>query len=325
MGILQITTDTTGQINVNPRRVKIITTDNLSTVTTAGYLNTPALEGYTILPTDIIDMWYGASSLTSPGTYEIFTVSISNGTITLVQWANPGDVLLPVVSNDFANFNGTTGQIKDSGYSPSNAAKTKVVMANGTVIANHIATYTDTAGTIGEDAATAINGGNIQAGLSGTAGSLKSFPSAATSGSLALTAVASSGDYAAVISNASLGQATTWTLSDPAGATSKIVQAPSALVSGNLVKASGTVGLVVDAGFAVHAATTSAYAGGGTSNTFTTTNMTSSSIVTAVILTSTNSVSITKAVPGTNTLAVTFSADPGANTTVSWISVTPAA
>jgi hypothetical protein len=53
--------------------------------------------------------------------------------------------------------------------------------------------------------------------------------------------------------------------------------------------------------------------------------MTAASIVTAVILASTNSVAITKALPGTNTLAVTFSADPGPATTVSWISVTPAA
>jgi hypothetical protein len=38
-----------------------------------------------------------------------------------------------------------------------------------------------------------------------------------------------------------------------------------------------------------------------------------------VILTSTNSVSVNKAVPGTNTLAVTFSADPGAGTVLTYI------
>src|SRR5579864_4197814 len=41
-------------------------------------------------------------------------------------------------------------------------------------IANHIATYTDTNGTLGEDPATAISGGNVQAGLSGTAGTISS-------------------------------------------------------------------------------------------------------------------------------------------------------
>lgn len=329
MGILQITTNTTGQIGVNPRRVKIITTDNLATITTAGYLRSAVLAGYTISNTDILDVWYGASgsgtAIVSPGTYEVFTPSISNGVITLTAWANPGDVLLPVVSGDFATFNGTTGQIKDAGYLPSNAAKTNVVMATAATIANHIATYTDTAGTVGEDAATAINGGNVQAGLSGTAGTLASYPATAAKGSLIVAGVANTGNTNTTISNVAMGQASVVSIPDPATATANFVVAPAALVSGNLVKASGTAGLVVDAAFAIHAATTSAFAGGSTSNTFTTTNMTSSSIVTAVILASTNSVAITKALPGTNTLAVTFSADPGANTTVSWISVTPAA
>jgi len=66
-------------------------------------------------------------------------------------------------------------------------------------------------------------------------------------------------------------------------------------------------------------ATTAAYAGGGTSHAFAATGLTSSSIVTANILTSTNSVSITKVVPSANTLTITFSADPGAGTTVNYI------
>ena len=71
----------------------------------------------------------------------------------------------------------------------------------------------------------------------------------------------------------------------------------------------------------IRAATTAAYAGGGTSNAFTATGMVATDIVTAVILASTNAVSIAKAVPGAATLTVTFSADPGAATTVSWIAI----
>jgi hypothetical protein len=124
--ILSITTNVAGQVGsilggVVPRSVKIITTDSLSTVTTAGYLNPTSLQGYTIYNTDMIELWYGAvagfQSIVSPGTFGIFTASISNGVITLVQWSNPGDVLLPVVSGDIAQFNGTTGQISDSGIS----------------------------------------------------------------------------------------------------------------------------------------------------------------------------------------------------------------
>ena len=84
MSIVSIFIDTAAQIGVNPRIVRIISTDNLATVTTAGYLNpTVRLEASSILPTDEIHMWYGYTSSISPGTFEIFTPSISNGVITL--------------------------------------------------------------------------------------------------------------------------------------------------------------------------------------------------------------------------------------------------
>lgn len=67
------------------------------------------------------------------------------------------------------------------------------------------------------------------------------------------------------------------------------------------------------------AATTAAYGGGGTSNAFTATGLLATDIVSAVIRASTNAVSIAKAVPTADTLTVTFSADPGAGTTVDYI------
>lgn len=218
MGIVSITTDLPGQIGVRPRRVKIISTDNLATVTTAGYLNGATLEGYTIYNTDIIDMWYGATTganltIVTPGTFESFTPSFSNGVITLVALVNPGDVLLPVVANHIAVFNGTTGQITG-------------------------------------DLSPAINGGNIQAGLSGTAGTLASYPSTASKGSLIIAAVANTGNTNTTISNAAMGQASVISIPDPGSATANFAVAPSALVNGNLVKASGTAGLLVDSGIA---------------------------------------------------------------------------
>lgn len=255
MGIVKITTDVPAQIGVAPRRVKIISTDNLATVTAAGYLNSATLEGYTIYNTDIIDMWYGATvstgpTIVTPGTFESFTASFSNGVITLVGLVNPGDVLLPVVSGDFAVFNGTSGQIKDAGYLPSNAAKTNVVMANGATILNHIATYSDTAGTVSEDAATAINGGNIQAGLSGTAGTVASFPGTAAKGSLILAGVANTGNTNTTISNDAMGQASVVNIPDPANAIGQFMVGATAtpFVSGNFPQASGTAGLFVDSG-----------------------------------------------------------------------------
>ena len=234
MGILQITTDTAGQINVNPRRVKIITTDSLSTVTTAGYLNPAQLEGYVILPSDVLDIWYGATSVAIPGTYSVFLPSISNGVITLTQYVDGGNVLLPVTSGDFAVFNGTSGQIYDPGYLPSNAAKTNVVMANGATVANHIMVSTDTAGTSGNLTGTAINDGSIQAGLSGTAGTLISFPATAAKGSLIVAGVANTGNTNTTISNAAMGQASVISIPDPGASTA------------NFLLSTGTANLLTD-------------------------------------------------------------------------------
>ena len=136
--------------------------------------------------------------------------------------------------------------------------------------------------------------------------------------------VDNTGDFAVSISNAAHGQATVYSVADVGAATGQLLNKTAALVCGNLIKASGTAGIVVDAGFAVLANTTAAYGGGGTSNAFTATGLGATSIVTAVILASSNAVSIVKAVPSANVLTVDFSADPGAATTVSWIAITPA-
>ena len=153
MSIIAININTTGLVGetVNPRRCSMVTTDNLATITTAGYLNNQNTGGNPILPTDIFEIIYGFNITTKLGTFGIFQVSYAAATgYSLVQWSNPGDVLLPVVSGDFANFNGTSGQIKDDGYSPTNAAKTKVVMLNAAPTINHVAIFTATDGTIGD-------------------------------------------------------------------------------------------------------------------------------------------------------------------------------
>lgn len=90
----------------------------------------------------------------------------------------------------------------------------------------------------------------------------------------------------------------------------------------NAATALATLGAQASA--SIIANTTAAYAGGGTSNAYTATGLTVNSKVSAVIRASTNAVSICKALPGTNTLTVTFSADPGANTTVDYIALTAA-
>lgn len=74
----------------------------------------------------------------------------------------------------------------------------------------------------------------------------------------------------------------------------------------------------------LRARSTPVWGGGSTSNAFSAPGLFSYSVVTASILSQTNTASIVSVVPSTDTLTVTFSADPGANTVINYIAVTPA-
>jgi hypothetical protein len=78
MSVTQITIDTTGQIGVNPRIVKVVCNDSLSDVTTAGFLTNSSLSGLgSIIATDMVLVSYS-------GGIGFFEPSIaSDGVITL--------------------------------------------------------------------------------------------------------------------------------------------------------------------------------------------------------------------------------------------------
>lgn len=287
MPILNIVPVQIGAVGVKPNIACIATNDTLATVLTTGYLNHAQQNGASLSESTMCLVTTKTSPSAAATQVGWLEVSHVGANWSLVQSGAPGSVTLPT-------------------------------------IANHIATFTNTAGQLSEDPATAISGGNIQAGLSGTAGYLVSFPGTASKGSFRVSATANTGDTLVTVTNAAHGQASIYSIPDVGAATGQFLVKTAALVSGNVVVASGTAGKVVDGGFAVKANTTASYAGGGTSNAFTATGLTTSSIVTAVILTSTNAVAIAKAVPTANTLTITFTADPGAATTVSWHAITPA-
>ena len=117
-------------------------------------------------------------------------------------------------------------------------------------IANHLIVSTNTIGTLANLTGIAINGGSIQAGLAGTAGSFISYPPTSGKGQLILTAVNNTGNTATTISNDAMGQASVVNIPDPANAIGQFMIGASAtpFVSGNLPQASGTAGLMVDSG-----------------------------------------------------------------------------
>ena len=160
--------------------------------------------------------------------------------------------------------------------------------------------------------------------MSGTAGFLSSYPATSAKGSLHLTAVANTGDTITTISNVAMAQPCVISIPDPGNAIGRFLISATAtpFTTGHFAVASGTTGLMIDSGAKILSGTTSAYGGGGTSNAFTVAGLSSGAVGSAVIRTSTSAVSIAKAVPGTNTLTITFSADPGANTTVDYVYTT---
>jgi hypothetical protein len=214
MTILQSTFGVMGQDGVTPRRVQFVSTDNLATITSANYLTNQGINPNFIYATDIFDISYNYNANTGVGTYIELTPTIVNGVITL------------------------------------NAAGSTIVLPT---IASHIATYINTEGGLSEDPTTAISAGNIQAGLSGTAGSIISYPATATTGSLALTGVSNTGNTVTTLSNDAMAQTSTINIPDPGNAVGQILVGATAtpFVSGNFPKNSGTAGLMVDSAVAV--------------------------------------------------------------------------
>ncbi|MDD5211388.1 MAG: hypothetical protein PHV62_03170 [Sulfuricurvum sp.] len=226
MGIIAINLNSTGLIGqqVQPRRCTLITTDSLATITTAGYLNNQNLLGNAILPTDVFEILYSFNEQTQVGTFGIFQVTYSSSTgFTLNIWENPGNVLLPVVDGDFAVFNGTAGQIKDAGYLPSDATKTRVVMMGAATTAGYLAHFTDITGTISNAAGAVIHPGTIQSGLAGTVGGFIAYPPTTGNGFLELLAINAGGAFNTIISNSAMGQSSTISIPDPGAATAKFI------------------------------------------------------------------------------------------------------
>lgn len=216
MAILNVQVNQIGQSGVFPAEIFILTNDTFAEILTPGYLNS-IVEKFNI-PLSEADVAL-VTTKTSPSAPSTqvgwFDVSKSGENWSLTATTEPGQVILPT-------------------------------------IVNHIATYTNAQGTLSEDAGTAINGGNIQAGLSGTAGYLASFPGTAARGSLRLAATANTGNTLTEITNAAMGQASTISIPDPGVATTSFLLADSAgtqnintgsldIILGNLTVAAGNI------------------------------------------------------------------------------------
>jgi hypothetical protein len=160
MSIVSLTPYYVGQVNQLITRWKLVCTDSLAVLTTAGYLNTSNLMGYKPSPNDIFDVIYlytGSINQLGTGTYTECTPTVvyiqGVATYTLNQVVDAGNIplpTLPVVSTDLVVFSGTAGAVADSGVLLANvmqknivntmAAGSSIVLAkvNGTEAANAV-------------------------------------------------------------------------------------------------------------------------------------------------------------------------------------------
>lgn len=234
MTILNIAFVETGLVGVKPNLCLIETNNTLAQVTATGFLNEAVAQGNQFSDSTMACVVTKTSPSAASAQVGWLEVQKSGANWNLVPTGAPGSVTLPT-------------------------------------IANHIATFTNTTGNLSEDAATAINGGNLQAGLSGTPGYFASFPATAARGSLRLVAANSAGDTVTQITNASQAAARVYTipdggqsasnflLTDSAG-TQTIATGSLALTLGNITAAAGnivaTLGNITATAGAVAAGTT---------------------------------------------------------------------
>ena len=285
MAVTGISRDFTSNVSI----VRMVSNDDLATVSASGYItdqtdNITALNSGTWewLDSDIIAVYASDGH----GLYQF-----ENSDFTTLESLLTGGITLPVVSGDFAIFDGTAGDLQDLGYSPSDATKTKVVMANGAVVANRLAKFIDTAGTIDDGTSAATNLGDIYAGEAGTAGAFRSYGTSNVGGYLGLTGINNSGNFSVVISNVAHGQSTTYSIADIGASTGAIPTAPIS--------------------FRIKSIAQAAVAGGLPAQTIVDPFCTVGSMVTASWNDTTNAVTIQTVSARNGNFIVTSSGDPG--------------
>lgn len=255
MGIRQLPTPLVATTEVSPNFKFMVTTDILDDITAPGYLNQVDLQSNPVSKTDILQVLYNFNDQTQSGSFGTFSVSIANGTITLVPTVSPGDVILPVVGNNIPLFAGNTGAIYDGGFTYSNFEFHFVPTLNkvNPISANNLVAFNDSFGAItqlpdGGDYS--LNGflllGSPTASIST---GLVLYPATANGGFFALHSIANVGKFGSTIAtDATLGQDSTYTLPNT-GVSAPIIGCFLSSVSpGNLLKAGSLPGSIQDSG-----------------------------------------------------------------------------
>jgi hypothetical protein len=341
MGIISINTDTPGLVGVNPRNVKIISSDNLATVLEEGYLNPITLEGYTILTTDVIQMWYDYVNDANPGTYDEFTVSITDGVITLVMETQTGNVTtnLPTVARNVPVWSDTAGELDKTGYVISNQAFPNVVTVESGNGVHNIAVFYDESGSI-EDLGIAFSNPNLPVVVSvngatvvnnlpefaDTAGTIRDSGISPTNGALAKVSSFSGTSVAANIPvfSDTAGSIQPSTVSFSNASNPKASTVSGAITVGHVPSFTDTSGSIIDSGQRMPFATSVSGAAGSATVVFTVPGVALADACWFAPNTIINSVAqVSCAATGTNQVTVVFTGDTGGVAGYVWVQKAP--
>ena len=344
MAILQCTNSIVGTVGITPNMVFIDTNDTAAAVQAAGYLNTVIHEGLLQVSgpnTKIGSNRSGDVALVNTTTGPLwFTISITG--------VPPSQVysLVPVTQAGGSIFAGNVqaGSSGVQGYFisyPPTAANGTFIFEAANNVNNFASTLSNSA--VGQatvytipdpGAATAnliisasagtqhittgnlsVDTGNLLAGSSGHAGTVSSFSGTAARGSLILAAVANTGATNTTISNVAMGQASVISIPDPANAIGRFLIGATAtpFTANHSLVASGTGGLVADAGYQMKTVAQAAVAGGAAAQTVVDAFCTAASMVVASWNDTSNAVEIETVAAGNGSFVVTSTGDPGAS------------
>lgn len=282
MSLLSFVRIQVGEVGVKPGSIKMLTTNDLATITTAGYLNGIGGQFSTvdIAPSDLVECLYNYNSITDSGSFAFLAVSVSHGVITLsaaapIEALTSGHIFVGNASNIAADVP-MTGVINITNTGVTSYVAGSIV--NASINAAAAIAYSKLA---------TLATGSILAGNAGVP-----------------TATALSGD-------ATLGATGVLTIANNAITTAKILNANVTLAK---LEAGITPSHVIK--FANQVTTV----GGAAAEAFTVTGAVGATdrAFVQVVDDGTANVTALQAVVTDNTLTVTFSADPGADTIINY-------
>lgn len=341
MSLLQLIRVQLGEVGVVPGNVKMLSTDSLATITTAGYLNGinngNVVSGVQLAPTDVIECLYNFNPSTGSCSYTILRPSFSNGLITLTADAGnealtSGHIFVGNASNVAADV-AMTGDIAIT-----NAGVTSIVagvIVNADINASAAIAFSKLAalpsaqilvGSAGNVATAVAMSGVIAISNAGVTSIVDgSIVNADINASAAIdySKLATLATGSILAGNAGVPTATALSGDATIGATGVLTIANDAITTAKILNANVTLAKLaagITPSHVIKFADQVTTVGGAAAEAFTVTGAVGATdrAFVQVVNDGTANVTVLQAVVTDNTLTVTFSANPGNDTVINY-------